>query len=106
MTKITFTGDIIIAPEQLQAITKNADGNFSTIFEPIASLLKESDFVVGNLETPLGGKNLGYTNHNGLLTLQMNWLMHCVRLVLICLLQQIIIVWIGIKRAWSALFIV
>ena len=53
MTKITFTGDIIIAPEQLQAITKNADGNFSTIFEPIASLLKESDFVVGNLETPL-----------------------------------------------------
>ena len=60
MTKITFTGDIIIAPEQLQAITKNADGNFSTIFEPIASLLKESDFVVGNLETPLGGKNLGY----------------------------------------------
>ncbi len=63
MTKITFTGDIIIAPEQLQAITKNADGNFSTIFEPIASLLKESDFVVGNLETPLGGKNLGYTNH-------------------------------------------
>ena len=92
MTKITFTGDIIIAPEQLQAITKNADGNFSTIFEPIASLLKEYDFVVGNLETPL--------------TLQMNWLMHCVRLVLICLLQQIIIVWIGIKRAWSALFIV
>ena len=27
MTKITFTGDIIIAPEQLQAITKNADAS-------------------------------------------------------------------------------
>ena len=39
MTKITFTGDIIIAPEQLQAISKYADCNFSTIFDPIASLL-------------------------------------------------------------------
>ena len=39
MTKITFTGDIIIAPEQLQAITKNADGNFCGFAIAISSLI-------------------------------------------------------------------
>ena len=40
MTKITFTGDIIIAHEQLQAITKNEDGNNTTINEQGAYFLK------------------------------------------------------------------
>lgn len=64
MIKVTFTGDIIISPEQLSAIY-NAKGkyDFDCIFENIRESFNDSDLLVGNLETPLAGEELGYTNH-------------------------------------------
>lgn len=63
MIKITFVGDIICEEEQLNANLMYEKYNFSKIFEPIGNVFDKSDFVVGNLETPLAGKELGYTNH-------------------------------------------
>ena len=60
--KITFLGDIMIEPPVLKA-AKRGKGkyDFSGVFAPSKALLSESDYVVGNLETPLAGKAAGYT---------------------------------------------
>lgn len=64
MIKLTFTGDILVSPEQLEAIRK-AEGkyDFRCIFEHVDHRLKEADLVIGNLETPLAGEELEYTHH-------------------------------------------
>ena len=54
--KITFLGDIMAEPPVLKAAKKWDGYDFSGVFAPVKKLLKESDFVVGNLETPLPGK--------------------------------------------------
>ena len=42
---------------------KTKDGyDFRGVFAHTKKLLEQSDFVVGNLETPLAGKEAGYTN--------------------------------------------
>lgn len=35
--------------------------NYDRIFEKVAYVLKDSDYVVGNLETPIAGEELEYT---------------------------------------------
>jgi len=58
--KITFTGDIMCKKEFIDQWEK--DGSvFESMFSDIAPFLKESDYVVGNLETPLAGEEMGYT---------------------------------------------
>src|SRR5690625_3571097 len=42
---------------------KNNEYNFDNIFKYMKHDFKESDFVVGNLETICAGGDLGYTNH-------------------------------------------
>ena len=67
MEKITFLGDIMIEPPVLKA-AKQRDGsyNFDGVFNRVQELLSKSDYVIGNLETPLAGKEAGYTrNHLG-----------------------------------------
>ena len=67
MKKITFLGDIMAEPPVLKA-AKRKDGSydFSGVFARVRPLLAKSDYVVGNLETPLAGEAAGYTrNHLG-----------------------------------------
>lgn len=60
MFRISFVGDILINQEQFKAIS-NSDNEYRKIFENIKNLFKDSDYLVGNLETPIGSEN--FTNH-------------------------------------------
>lgn len=46
----------------LKAAKHRGKYDFSGVFAPVKELLSESDFVVGNLETPLAGAEAGYSN--------------------------------------------
>ena len=61
--KITFLGDIMAEPPVLKA-AKKRDGSydFSGVFKYVKPLLEESDYVIGNLETPLAGEKAGYSD--------------------------------------------
>ncbi|MCR4441087.1 MAG: CapA family protein [Peptococcaceae bacterium] len=60
---ITATGDIMMHNTQIKAGYRPADGSydFSSFFEYVSPLLRASDLVIGNLETPLAGKKAGYS---------------------------------------------
>ena len=61
--KVTFLGDIMIEPPVLKAAKrKGGTYDFRGVFSRTKALLSESDFVVGNLETPLAGAAAGYTD--------------------------------------------
>lgn len=63
MIKISFLGDIMCEGPFLNAAhEKDGTYDFSTAFSGIGDLLADSDYVIGNLETPLSGEKLGYTN--------------------------------------------
>ena len=61
--KITVLGDIMCEPRLLKA-ARASDGSydFSGVFRNVRELLSESDFVIGNLETPLAGEAAGYAS--------------------------------------------
>ena len=61
--KITVIGDIMCEPPVLKA-SKKADGSYSFdgVFEKIKPLFDEADYVIGNLEFPIAGEDLGYTD--------------------------------------------
>ncbi len=63
--KLTFLGDIMAEPPVLKA-AKQRDGSydFSEVFRQVKPLLMGSDFVAGNLETPLAGPEALYTQHH------------------------------------------
>ena len=65
MAKITFVGDIMCEMQQ-NAVAFDEKKNtyhYEECFESIKSFLKQSDYLVGNLETPIAGEKLGFTNH-------------------------------------------
>lgn len=64
MVKITFLGDLMCKREQLR-IVANSTRTFHDIFSSVNGLFENSNFVVGNLETPLAGEQLGYTTLPG-----------------------------------------
>ena len=60
--KITFLGDIMAEPPVLKAAARGGGAyDFRGVFAPVKSLLSQSDYVVGNLETPLAGAEAGYS---------------------------------------------
>jgi len=60
--KITFLGDIMIEPPVLKAAKhRGGEYDFKSCFAPAKALLSESDYVIGNLETPLAGRDAGYS---------------------------------------------
>lgn len=59
--KLTFVGDIMCEPLMMKAAKQKNGYNFDFVFDNVKELFLESDFVVGNLETPLAGKSAGYT---------------------------------------------
>ncbi len=63
MIKLTFVGDIMCEKPLLKAAKqKGGDYDFSSLFCNTKSLFSESDYLIGNLETPLAGKAERYTN--------------------------------------------
>ncbi|MBP5295219.1 MAG: CapA family protein [Lachnospiraceae bacterium] len=58
--KITVLGDIMCEPPFLQAAMARKE-DFYTALEPLKGLLSEADYVIGNMETPVAGEEMGYT---------------------------------------------
>lgn len=60
--KITFLADIMCEPPVLKAAKrKGGRYDFGGVFAHAKGLISEADLVIGNLETPLAGKEAGYT---------------------------------------------
>lgn len=53
--KLTFLGDMLCQREQIAAVRKAKCG-YDVIFDQVKHLWADSDYVVGNLETPVAGK--------------------------------------------------
>ena len=62
MKKVTIIGDIMVEPPFMQQVENNGEYDFKPSFAPLKSLFAESDYVIGNLETPLAGSESGYTH--------------------------------------------
>ncbi|MBE6883313.1 MAG: CapA family protein [Ruminococcaceae bacterium] len=61
--KITVLGDVMCEPPVLKAARrKDGSYNFESVFEKVCPLLDEADFTVANLEFPLAGKEVKYTD--------------------------------------------
>ena len=58
--KITVLGDIMCEPPFLQA-AKTRGCDFLTALKPLRGLLSEADYVIGNMETPVAGEEMVYT---------------------------------------------
>ena len=58
--KITVLGDIMCEPPFLQA-AKARGYDFLTALKPLRGLLSEADYVIGNMETPVAGEEMVYT---------------------------------------------
>lgn len=61
MIKLTFSGDLLVQSKTLESVKTAAGYDFDDIFRPCKQALN-SDFLVGNLETPVAGEALGYTS--------------------------------------------
>lgn len=59
--RISFTGDLLVYHSQIKKSKTRSGYDFSHIFEQIRFIFNKSDYVIGNLETPLAGKEAGYT---------------------------------------------
>lgn len=53
LIKLTFSGDIMLNAEIINSYREENKFNFNSIFEDVKGFLEDSDFVVGNLETPI-----------------------------------------------------
>ena len=62
MDKITIIGDIMCEPLLLKAAYHNGTYDFSQVFAKIKERFAESDYVIGNLETPLAGSEAVFTD--------------------------------------------
>ena len=60
--RITFLGDIIISKEQLASHKSGDSYDFSAVKNALNGAFSGSDFVVANLETPVAGSELGFTD--------------------------------------------
>ncbi len=63
--KITFTGDVLCSKDILQKTALPEGGwDFDSLFAGLKDAFSDSDLVVGNLETPVAGKEFGITEEN------------------------------------------
>lgn len=62
MEKITIIGDIMVEPPFMKQVERDGEYDFKPSFAPLKPLLAESQYVIGNLETPLAGPESGYTH--------------------------------------------
>lgn len=61
MIRISFTGDLLAYKNCIRKSLNGHNYDFSDVFVNIKHILQESDFVIGNLETPLAGQEYGFT---------------------------------------------
>lgn len=67
MIKISFLGDIMCEGPFLRAADTGQGGyDFSGAFDGLKDFLSESDYVIGNLETPAAGQSHEYTRETDL----------------------------------------
>lgn len=59
--KISFTGDIMVEHTRLKNFSIDNEYDFKPLFNSCKFLFDESDYVIGNLETPVAGGRLGYS---------------------------------------------
>ena len=59
-TKITVIGDMMCEPLLFKAAGSHGTPDFSPVFSRVCDMFRQSDFVIGNLETPLAGEAAGY----------------------------------------------
>lgn len=64
MYKITFTGDLMSLPPENKAAKHRKGFDYSPIFSSIRESLKKSDYVIGNLETPLAAESEDWTHRD------------------------------------------
>ncbi|MBR5140780.1 MAG: CapA family protein [Clostridia bacterium] len=62
MLKLTVIGDIMVEPDFLKQVENDGKYDFYPPLAPLESILSDSDYVIGNLETPLAGEDAVYTN--------------------------------------------
>ena len=62
MIKVTVIGDIMVEPNFLEQVENDGKYDFYPALRPLESVLSGSDYVIGNLETPLAGEDAIYTN--------------------------------------------
>lgn len=60
--KISFLGDFMTEPGLLEQAKTECGFDYKPVFEPLKNLLSESDYLVGNLETPVAGAEAGYSD--------------------------------------------
>ena len=60
--KITIVGDIM-CESPIQEAAKRPDGSydFAPMYEKVAPMFREADYVIGNMETTLAGEEREYT---------------------------------------------
>lgn len=59
--RISFTGDLLAYHSLIKRSKNKSKYDFANVFEKVKCIFNDSDYVVGNLETPLAGKEAGYT---------------------------------------------
>ena len=62
MVKVSIVGDMMCEPLLLNASKHDREFDFSPVFSNVRELFSQSDFVIGNLETPIAGEKAGYVN--------------------------------------------
>lgn len=60
--RITFFGDVMCEPTVLKGAKKGKVYDFDYVFDGVRDLMAKSDYIVGNLETPMAGEAAGYTD--------------------------------------------
>lgn len=61
MMKISFTGDLMALIPENKAAFKCQPFDYNPVFSKIKHILDKCDYVIGNLETPIGNIELGWT---------------------------------------------
>lgn len=61
MIKVSFTGDLLFGPPINELCREGNHYDYSPLFKDIVSILSDSDYLVGNLESPVAGEEAGYT---------------------------------------------
>lgn len=60
--RLTFLGDVMLDMHQLQKFKTKQGYDFKFAFHELKNAIVNSDFVVANLETPIAGERMGFTN--------------------------------------------
>lgn len=61
--RITFLGDVMMQPEQLPLYEKGGEYDFAECFAALKNFLRNTDYAVANLETPIAAaEHGGFTN--------------------------------------------